>query len=74
MRSVLDLHLGSAAYADTRGYKIGHCKVVAWLTENFYKIQIGELDFQDYTDYCNILGVSSYIEEAFEIFKSQAYY
>lgn len=74
MKNILDLHLSSAAYADTKDFKIAHCQVVSFLVSNFFAIKSGELDFQDYTDYCNVLGVSSFIEENFEIFKSQAYY
>lgn len=71
--SIIDLHLSSTQYADTRTYKLGHCQMVAWLIENFRKIKSGEITYQDYEKEGSSNGISTFKEESFELFKSQDY-
>lgn len=69
--SVIDLHLSSAHYAERRGYRLNHCRMVAWLIDNFRLIQKGEVTYEDYVRYGDARGIATFIEEAFDTYKNQ---
>lgn len=69
--SVIEVHLGSANHARTRDFRLMHCIMVSWLIHNFEKIKSGEVTYQDYDKKGSELGIATYIEESFEVFKSQ---
>jgi hypothetical protein len=69
--SIIDLHLNSAYYANTRTYRLGHCQMVSWLISNFSKIKSGEVTYQDYYDESKSNRIVTYNEESFNNFKEQ---
>ena len=71
--SVIDLHLSSTRYADSRSYRLGHCQMVSWLISNFRKIKSEEVTYKMYEGYGNGLGIITYNEESFDAFKEQEY-
>jgi len=71
--SVIDLHLSSTYYADSRSYHLGHCQMVSWLLDNFRKIKSEEVTYKMYVGYGNGLGIMTYNEESFNTFKEQQY-
>ncbi len=80
--SIIDLHLSSTHYADTRRcsptkrirtYRLGHCQMVSWLISNFRKIKSGEVTYKDYEKEGNSNGIMTYNEESFNNFKNQEY-
>ena len=70
---IIDNHLSSTYYADRRCYRLGHCKVVTWLLENFRKIKSDEVTYNDYIKYCNKQGLSYFNEESFNVYKEREY-
>lgn len=72
-KSIIDLHLSSTYYADTRGYCLNHCQMVTWLINNFKQIKSGKVSYEDYKSFGNSLGITTYTEESFNIFKQQQY-
>lgn len=73
IKPVIDLHLDSTYHPNERYYRLAHCQMVAWLIENFKRIQSGEVDYHQYERKANSLGIATYREEAFEKFKDQKY-
>lgn len=71
--SIIDLHLSSTHYADKRSYRLGHCQMVSWLLDNFRKIKSEEVTYKMYVGYGSRLGIMTYNEESFNIFKEQQY-
>jgi len=71
--SIINLHLSSTYYADTRSYRLGHCQMVSWLINNFRKIKSEEITYQDYEKEGNYNGIMTYSEESFNNFKEQQY-
>jgi hypothetical protein len=71
--SVIDLHLSSTHYADSRSYRLGHCQMVSWLINNFRKIKSEEVTYKDYESFGNSQGIITYNEESFNTFKEQQY-
>jgi hypothetical protein len=71
--SIIDLHLSSTHYAETRTYRLGHCQMVSWLISNFRKIKSGEVIYQDYEKEGNSNGIMTYNEESFNNLKEQQY-
>ena len=71
--SIIDLHLSSTYYADSRSYRLGHCQMVSWLITNFRKIKSEEVTYKDYEKFGNSLGIMTYNEESFNNFKNQEY-
>lgn len=71
--SVIDLHLSSTYYGDSRSYRLGHCQMVSWLIDNFRKIKSEEVTYKMYVGYGNGLGIMTYNEESFNTFKEQQY-
>jgi hypothetical protein len=71
--SIIDLHLSSTHYSDTRTYRLRHCQMVSWLISNFRKIKSGEITYKDYEKEGNSKGIMIYNEESFNNFKEQEY-
>lgn len=70
---IIDLHLSSTYYADSRNYRLGHCQMVSWLISNFRKIKSGEITYKDYESFGNSQGIMIYNEESFIVFKERQY-
>ena len=73
MTSVIDMHLSSVQYADTRSYKLGHCQVVSWLLENFRAIKADKVTYNDYVTYLKGQGLNYFNEESFNVLKDREY-
>lgn len=71
--SIIDLHLSSTHHADTRGYRLDHCQMVTWLINNFEQIKSGEVSYEDYKSFGSSLGITTYVEQCFNIFKKKQY-
>ena len=71
--SIIDLHLSSTYYADSRSYRLGHCQMVSRLITNFRKIKSEEVTYKDYESFGNSPGIMTYNEESFNTFKEQQY-
>lgn len=71
--SIIDLHLSSTHYADSRSHRLGHCQMVSWLINNFRKIKSEEVTYKDYESFGNSQGIMTYNEESFNTFKEQQY-
>ena len=72
-KSVIDLHLSSTYFSDSRSYRFGHCQMVSWLINNFRKIKSEEVTYKDYESFGNSQGIMTYNEETFNTFKGQQY-
>lgn len=71
--SVINLHLSSVNSAETRNYKLRHCKIVSWLMYSFNGIKSGEITYEDYKSFGDSLGINTYKQECFEAFREQEY-
>lgn len=71
--SIIDLHLSSTHYTNSKSYRLGHCQMVSWLINNFKEIKSGEVTYEMYVGYGNGLGIMTFNEESFNILKESQY-